>query len=99
MEKTERQSVMKRWYFTFGCGIDDPHRNCYTVIEAESYESARDEMVRRFGVKWAFQYSEEEWTIDPKTDPCFDIKARMHGFDPNRKEPITQAELYNITRI
>jgi len=90
---------MKRWYFTFGCGIDDPHRNCYTVIEAGSYESAREEMVRRFGIKWAFQYSEEEWTIDPKNDKNFRIKAKMHSPDPNRNEPITQAELYNLTRI
>lgn len=90
---------MKKWYFTFGCGIDNPNRNCYTVIEAETYESAREEMIRRFGVKWAFQYSEDEWMIDPKKDEYFYFKARLHGHDPNRNEPITQAELYNLTRI
>lgn len=55
---------MERYYFTFGCGIDKPHRNCYHVIEAASYEQARDEMFRRFGDKLAFQYDEAGWLID-----------------------------------
>jgi hypothetical protein len=90
---------MKKYYFTFGCGIDDNHRNCYTVIEAADYESAREEMFRRFGNKWAFQYDEKDWFIDPKTEENWLIKCRMHGIDPNRTEPISQAELYNLTEI
>nr|DAW36172.1 MAG TPA: HNH endonuclease [Caudoviricetes sp.] len=31
---------MERYYFTFGVGIDKPHRCCYHVIEAASYEQA-----------------------------------------------------------
>ena len=46
---------MERYYFTFGVGIDKPHRNCYHVIEAENYAEARDEMFREFGQDWAFQ--------------------------------------------
>jgi len=43
---------MKRYYFTFGVGIDKPHRNCYHVIEAESYKAAKGEDVfRTFGRK------------------------------------------------
>lgn len=90
---------MKKWYFTFGCGIDEPYRNCYTVIEAESYEKAREEMVRLFGRSWAFQYSEEEWMINPQEDKSYYIKCRLFGHDENRTEPISQAELYNLTRI
>lgn len=90
---------MERYYFTFGCGIDDPHRNCYTIIEAESYEAARDEMVRRFGTKWAFQYTEDEWFIDPQKDENYRFKCMMNGIDPSRTEPISQTELYKLTRI
>ena len=51
---------MKKFYFTFGCGIDDLHRNCYHVIEAENEKSARDEMFRRFGDKWFTNYDSAE---------------------------------------
>ena len=55
-------SKTKKWYFTFGFG--QVHENCYHVIEAESYGEARDRMVEKFGLKWAFQYSEEQWTLE-----------------------------------
>jgi len=90
---------MENFYFTFGCGIDDPHRNCYTVIEAESWEDAREDMIRRFGIKWAFQYAEKNWFIDPKKDREFRRKALYFGFDPNRTEPVSQAELYQLKKI
>ena len=90
---------MANYYFTFGCGIDDPHRNCYTVIQAESYNEARDIMFDRFGSKWAFQYEEKDWFIDPKDSEDFKFKAMMHGIDLNRTEPISQAELYGLTQI
>lgn len=89
----------KKWYFTFGCGTEDPHRNCYTVIEAESYESARNEMFNRFGSKWAFQYSEDDWMINPQEDEMYKTMCRLQGLDTNRTKPISQAELYNLTRI
>jgi hypothetical protein len=52
---------MAKWYFTFPCGIDKPHRNGYHVIETPSSIVARELMIERFGMEWAFQYSEEEF--------------------------------------
>lgn len=91
--------MTQKFYFTFGCGADEPHRNCYTVIEAGSYMEAREKMLARFGTNWAFQYDERSWYIDPKTDEDFKFKARMHGIDPNRTEPVSQAELYDLREI
>ncbi len=51
---------MDKYYFTFGCGIDNLHRNGYHIIEAESREIARERMFERFGAKWAFQYNSAE---------------------------------------
>jgi len=51
---------MMKFYFTFGFG--QKHENCFTVIGAKNYDEARDEMVRRFGLAWSFQYTEEQWT-------------------------------------
>lgn len=47
-----------KWYFTFGFG--QGHDNCYTVIKAKDYGSAREEMFWRWGQKWAFQYDSAE---------------------------------------
>ena len=91
--------MKKNYYFTFGVGIDAPHRNCYTVISAESWDDARQKMFDRFGREWAFQYDETRWYIDPKTESNWNLKARMHGIDPNRTEPISQVELYGLTEI
>lgn len=51
---------MEKFYFTFGNGHE--HENKYVVIETDDYEEAREEMFSRFGNKWAFQYTEDEWT-------------------------------------
>jgi len=48
-----------KFYFTFGFG--QKHENCFTVIEAKSYGEAREIMFDRFGNKWSFQYTEEQW--------------------------------------
>ena len=53
---------MKDWYFTFGIG--DINSMKYVRITASSYDAAREEMFNRYGSKWAFQYSEEEWQND-----------------------------------
>ena len=50
---------MEIYYFTFGFGQQYP--NCFTKIEAEDYSKAREAMVDKFGLKWAFQYSEKQW--------------------------------------
>ena len=50
---------MSRHYFTFGCG--QKHEGKCQPIEASDAGIARDKMVEIFGVKWSFQYTEEEW--------------------------------------
>ena len=48
-----------KFYFTFGFG--QKYENCFTVIKALSRLEARVTMVEKFGLTWAFQYSEEQW--------------------------------------
>jgi hypothetical protein len=56
------------WYFTFGLGT--ANAKCYVVIH-DTWSSARREMVRRYGEKWAFQYPSaeaagvERWGLRP----------------------------------
>lgn len=47
------------YYFTFGFG--QLHENGFHKIEANSMEEARAEMVSKFGLKWAFAYTEDRW--------------------------------------
>lgn len=56
--------VKQTWYFTFGVGIDQPHRNRYYVVRDATYEEARERMVSVFGRAWAFQYDESQWFRD-----------------------------------
>ncbi len=46
------------WIFTFGSG--QKHAGHYVKIKG-TYGSARQKMVDKYGLSWAFQYSEEEW--------------------------------------
>ncbi len=46
------------WIFTFGCGQENEGK-CVKI--KGTFSSAREEMVERYGTKWAFQYSEKEW--------------------------------------
>lgn len=50
---------MKKYYFTFGKG--QLHEDCYRIIEAEDFMTARARMFELHGSKWAFQYTEAEW--------------------------------------
>jgi hypothetical protein len=43
----------KDFYFTFGCG--QANAGCYVKIRG-SFNSAREEMFRRYGPKWCWQY-------------------------------------------
>ena len=65
---------MPKFYFTFGFG--QKFEGCYTIIEAEDYEKAREEMFKRFGDKWAFQYTEEQWQCEDGMTQAefFDLK-------------------------
>jgi len=50
------QSKKESWLFSWGYGHEFPNR----FIEIEgSYHEAREEMIRRFGLKWAFQYASD----------------------------------------
>ena len=46
------------WCFTFGCGQEN--EGFYVKVKG-SFGEARAKMVERYGNKWGFQYSEEEW--------------------------------------
>jgi len=53
------------WIFTFGFGHVHPLTgeslaNRFVRIRAVNAEEARHEMVRRWGLKWAFQYDSED---------------------------------------
>ena len=51
---------LQNFYFTFGIG-DKEHSGHFVKFAARYYEEAREMMVERFGTKFAFQYTEEEW--------------------------------------
>lgn len=44
-----------KYYFTFGSG-QSPGIGFYVMIEAENFGMAREEMVKRWGIKWSMQY-------------------------------------------
>lgn len=46
------------YYFTFGFGQENAGH--YVKIYG-TYGEAREKMFERYGSKWAFQYSEEQW--------------------------------------
>lgn len=51
----------KNWYFTFCIGSQHQHSGgCYTIIDAPDYGTARERMVSKFGLDWAFQYESAE---------------------------------------
>ena len=53
------------WVFTFGAG--QPLEG-YCVRIKGTYGEARQKMIDRYGVQWAFQYSAEDWD-NWKKDP------------------------------
>jgi hypothetical protein len=50
----------QNFYFTFGVG-DEENSKHFIKFAASSYNEAREMMLKRFGNKWAFQYTEKEW--------------------------------------
>ena len=48
--------MKKKYYFTFGYGIDTPHRNCYHVEVAENCMKVREQMIDKIGTAWALIY-------------------------------------------
>lgn len=60
---------MKDWIFTFGSG--QKHEGCYVRVTAASYADARRKMVEKYGIEWAFQYSEDDWDRWSKNRPYY----------------------------
>jgi len=56
---SKNKTRLKTFYFTFGFG--QRYENGFYVIKARNREGAREEMIRKFGLKWAFQYTKEQW--------------------------------------
>lgn len=50
---------MKTFYFTFGSG--QVNQGYCQPIKAENSQKAREKMVEMYGIKWAFQYNEEDF--------------------------------------
>lgn len=53
------QDDKQYWIFTFGNG--QSNEGHYVKIPG-TFNEARQEMIRRYGREWAFQYSEAEWS-------------------------------------
>lgn len=71
MEQTEKEGAKDQyWIFTFGCGRDiyGDRAGKSVRIYADSAYEARQKMVGKYGSRWAFQYSAEEWE-DMKNNP------------------------------
>jgi len=58
------------WYFTFGGCHSTP--NAYVKIYG-TFSEARQKMINKFGVKWAFQYSEKEFKGQPEKYNLYEI--------------------------
>ena len=58
------------WVCTFGCGRDiyGDMAGKAVKIYASTYGEARQKMFDKYGSKWGFQYSAEEWT-EYENDP------------------------------
>lgn len=57
MEEASPEEVPQNWLFTFGYGHT---QKTHFVKIFGTYSSSRDEMVRRYSDKWAFQYPEKD---------------------------------------
>ena len=67
----------KQWLvFTFGA--DQPNAGKYVRIFG-TYGEAREKMFAKYGKKWSFQYSEEEWSewIDEAKEAGVPVEVLM----------------------
>ena len=87
---------MNKYYFTFG--DEQLNGGCYVEIESENYFTAREEMVKRYGTKWAFEYDEKEWNLDPTNKHHVEM-AEFYNRALSKDNPISQAELFSLTKI
>lgn len=71
-------SEEKDYVFTTGWGEEYGDRaNTYVIIHG-TYMSAREEMFRRYGDKWAFQYEKEEFFEFYKGHPEVVMEREYH---------------------
>ena len=57
--------IEKWWAFTFGCG--QKHSNHYVKIFG-TYSNAREEMFKRYGEEWCWQYDYDEFIKEEHTE-------------------------------
>lgn len=66
VQRTHDEEVMSDWWiFTFGGGQENEG---YYVRVWGTYGTARQKMINKYGLKWAFQYSLKEW-VKMERDP------------------------------
>ncbi len=51
-------SKKEEWIFTFGSGQQND--GCFVRIPG-TWGEAREKMIKKYGLEWAFQYSADEW--------------------------------------
>lgn len=59
MKRIEGGIGMKSYIFTFGIGMK--HERTAVRIKASNSTLAREKMAKEFGLKWAFQYEEDDY--------------------------------------
>lgn len=63
-------------YFTFG--FDQGYDNGYVKISVpaspDSYTTARDKMIEKYGTEWGFQYTEEQFLPQLERWPLWEVK-------------------------
>ena len=64
------------YYFTFGFnqGYDNGYKKITVPVGPHAYQNARTEMVRQYGTKWGFQYTEEQFLPQLKRWPLWEVK-------------------------
>lgn len=81
-----RKKRQQWWIFTIGYGF--PNQNSYVKIKG-TYESAREEMFKRYGDKWSSQYSLKEWKdwlrVAPKHLPKETLLEVIHTQEENNE--------------
>ena len=85
---------MVRYYFTF-LNSDPVYHRCFHIEKADTYEEARNEMVRKFGTRWAFQYELRDWEISKE-----DFYRRNYDLlGVEWFEGMTQADLFDLKEV
>lgn len=85
---------MTLYYFTFLNG-DPVYHGCFHIEKADTYEEARDEMVWKFGTRWAFQYEQSDWEISKEEF----YRRNYDLFEVEWFDGITQAEVFDLKEV